>query len=51
MNREDVERIVREAHERGERADLRGAYLEGADLTGADLSYANLYGTTGYTPT
>ena len=44
MNREDIERIVREARECGERPYLRHADLCGADLRGADLSGANLRG-------
>lgn len=47
MNRDDVINILREASERGERPNLRGANLSGADLryaklSRADLIYANL---------
>ena len=44
MTRDEVLRIVREAWERGDRADLSGANLRGADLRGANLSWANLSG-------
>ena len=50
MTRDEVVRIVREARERGERANLRGtdlsgANLRGTDLSGTDLRWANLSGT------
>ncbi len=50
LTREDVERIVKEARENGERpnfsdADFSGMDLEGVDLRGADLINANLSGT------
>jgi len=42
MTREDVERIVREAHAKGERPDLCNANLSRANLRWADLCGANL---------
>ena len=50
MTRDDVERIVREARERGARpdlseTDLRGVDLFRVDLRGADLRGADLSGT------
>lgn len=44
MTREEVKKIVAEAHEIGERANLRGANLSGANLRGADLCWADLRG-------
>ena len=44
MTRAEVVRIVREARERGERANLRRANLRGANLSWADLRGANLRG-------
>ena len=44
MTREDVTRIVGEAREHGERANLYGANLYGANLYGANLRGANLRG-------
>ena len=41
MTRDEVLRIVREAWERGDRANLSVANLYGADLSGVDLSGAN----------
>jgi uncharacterized protein YjbI with pentapeptide repeats len=42
MTREQVEAIMKDAHDRGVRADLSGADLGYAKLTGANLSSANL---------
>ena len=42
LTRADVERIIKEARNRRERPDLRGADLRGADLTGAHLTAAHL---------
>ena len=47
MNREELNKILTEANEKGERADLSGAdlsvaNLRVADLRGADLSGANI---------
>ena len=53
MNREEVLKIITEAREKEERADLRGANLYGANLCGAnlrraDLTRADLYGANLY---
>jgi uncharacterized protein YjbI with pentapeptide repeats len=42
LTRKQVEQIVKEAWQKGERADLRGANLIEADLNGANLSGADL---------
>lgn len=42
MTRIDVERIVAEAREKGERPDLRGANLQGVNLSGLDLRWTDL---------
>jgi hypothetical protein len=42
LSREEVEEIVREAREKGERPDLSTANLSGTDLSEAELTRANL---------
>lgn len=44
MTREDVVLVVKEARERGESPDLRGADLRGASLRGVNLRGVNLRG-------
>ncbi|MBK5075184.1 pentapeptide repeat-containing protein [Budviciaceae bacterium CWB-B4] len=55
MNTTELKKILDEHkvyiesfHERGSKADLRGADLRGADLRGADLRGADLYGANLY---
>ncbi len=45
MTRTQVEQIIKDAREKGERANLSGANLSRLNLRGADLSEVNLVGT------